>query len=75
MKLRRIMGYKASVWLRNPRTPVGLSPTGNSISYHNSLKKRWGGKVRYKAMFLHLFIYVYLLQKERTGTGNKQAQD
>ena len=74
MKLRRITGCKAFVWFRNPETPAGLSPTGDCISYHNSLKKRWGGKVRYKAIFLHLFIYVYLLQKKRTGTGSKQAQ-
>lgn len=74
VKLRRVMGYKASIWLRNPRDSSWSQPHRRLISYHNSLKKRWGGKVRYKAIFLHLFIYVYLLQKKRTGTGSKQAQ-
>ena len=36
----------------------------------NNLKKT-GSKLRYKAVFIHLFIYVYLLQK-RTG-DRKQA--
>lgn len=74
MKLRRIMGYKASVWPRSPRESSWSEPTDDSVSYHNSPKKRWGGKVRYKAIFLHLFIYVYLLRKKRTGAGRKQAQ-
>lgn len=41
-----------------------------------TISRRLGGKLRYKAIFIHLFIYVYLLQKKRAvqGTGSKQAQ-
>lgn len=41
---------------RTPETAVGPSPTCNSISHQDNLKKRWGGKFRYKAVFKHLFI-------------------
>lgn len=70
-----MLGCNASTWLRNlKRFQSVFAPQATPVSYQNSLKKRWGSKVRYKAIFIHLFIYVYLLQKKRTGTGSKQAQ-
>lgn len=39
-----------------------------------TISRRWRAKLRYKAVFIHLFIYVYLLQKRTVqGTGSKQA--
>ena len=46
-----------------PSSPYPILPRNNF--------KKTGSKLRYKAVFIHLFIYVYLFQK-RTG-DRKQA--
>lgn len=50
--------------------PGGPSPRGDSTSHQNHLKETWR-RAQIQTAFIHLFIYVRVLQKERTvqGTG------
>lgn len=55
------------------QVPIGPSPMGDSLFNQDNLQTQ-GGKLRYKAASIHLFIYVYLLQKKRTDQETRSEQ-
>lgn len=64
-------GVRSIHWAQEPQLVPGPQATPSPT---RAISRRWRGKLRYKAVFIHLFIYVYLLQKRTVqGTGSKQA--
>lgn len=62
MKLSRIMEYKTSIWLGALEMAGGPSPTGNSISYQNNLKKI--GMQAQIQSHIYTFIYIRIFTSE-----------